>query len=58
MFHDILNRDIFFDNLKTTPSEDARNLIYNLLKKDPEQRIGTKSEEDIKNHPWFKDLDW
>lgn len=20
--------------------------------------MGTKNEDDIKNHPWFKDVDW
>lgn len=58
MFHDILNRELFFDNSKVQASEEAKSIIYNLLKKDPEQRLGSKNEDDIKNHPWFKDVDW
>ena len=58
MFSDILNRELFFDNSKVQASEEVKNLIYNLLKKDPEQRLGTKNEDDIKNLPWFKDIDW
>lgn len=33
----------------------ARDFVSKLLKKDPEERLGTP---DIRPHPWFKDLDW
>jgi hypothetical protein len=29
-----------------------------LLKKDPTKRIGAKDENEIKNHPWFADMNW
>lgn len=39
-------------------SKDAEDLILKLLIKDPEKRLGAKSKEEIKRHPFFKDLDW
>jgi len=56
-----------YDNiLATTPrfpaSIDpiARDLIERLLEKNPSKRLGslTGGVEDIKNHPWFKDVKW
>lgn len=35
MFHDILNRELFFDNSKVEASAEVKDLIKNLLKKDP-----------------------
>lgn len=58
MFQDIVNRELFFDNIKTDVSDQCKNLIFSLLKKDPMKRIGAKDELEIKNHPWFADLDW
>lgn len=29
-----------------------------LLIRDPEQRLGCSSFEDLMNHPWFRDIDW
>jgi serine/threonine protein kinase len=43
MFHDILNRELFFDNSKVNASPEVKDLIKNLLKKDPEKRLGAKS---------------
>ena len=37
-------------------SNQAIDLISCLLKKRPAQRLGTKNEEDIITHPWFKDI--
>lgn len=28
------------------------------MKKDPKERIGYENIEEIKNHSWFKDVDW
>ncbi|KAI5165935.1 hypothetical protein NEIRO02_0820 [Nematocida sp. AWRm79] len=39
-------------------SEPARSLIMGLLEKDPEKRLGTHSSTDIKNHEYFKNIDW
>lgn len=58
MFQDILNRELFFDSNKTEVSDQCKNLIFCLLKKDPTKRIGAKDENEIKNHPWFADINW
>lgn len=58
MFHDIVNRELFFDNTKADVSENCKNMIYTLLRKDPEKRLGSKNEDEIKLHPWFEDIDW
>ena len=34
------------------------NKLKGLLEKDPEKRIGVKNKNEIKNHIFFKDLDW
>lgn len=39
-------------------SDTLKNLLENLLKKDPSKRTGSSSPSEIKNHPWFKDVDW
>ena len=41
-------------------SAEASNLLTNLLKKKPEERIGCRSGgvAELKQHPWFKKIDW
>lgn len=58
MFNDIMNRELFFDNSKVEASPEAKDLIRNLLRKDPEKRIGSKNEDDIKKHPWFSSINF
>ena len=36
----------------------AIDLILNLLKKDPAQRLGARGGIEIKNHLWFRDINW
>jgi serine/threonine protein kinase len=36
----------------------ARDLLSRLLHRRPEERLGSRSIEDIKNHPFFNGLDW
>ena len=38
--------------------QNLRNLLESLLKKDPTQRLGHNSVEEVKSHPWFKDVNW
>ena len=49
---------IKFDNPKfpSNLSQNARNLIECLLKKDPAKRLGTTSK--VRDHPWFEDVNW
>ena len=39
-------------------SVESAKLINGLLIKKPEKRLGFKSINDIKYHPWFKKIDW
>ncbi len=43
MYKDIVDRELFFDNTKAEVSDNCKNLIYSLLKKDPLKRIGAKN---------------
>ena len=42
--------DYFSDNLK--------DLLSKLLGKEPKKRIGFKNKKELKNHPWFKNINW
>ena len=53
----ILKDDVIFPKI-TDVSPEAIDLIFKLLIKDPAKRLGTKSADEIKNHPWFKGTDW
>lgn len=46
----------FPDNI----SSEAKDLMQNLLKTKPSERIGNLKDgaADIKNHPWFKNIDF
>jgi len=40
-------------------SDNCKSLIVGLLNRDPKKRLGSKDDvEDIKSHPFFKDLSW
>ena len=39
-------------------SGELKDLLSKLLNKDPNKRIGLSSKVELKNHPWFKDIDW
>lgn len=60
------NREELFENIKKAQlklprslSEEAKHLITHLLKRDPAKRLGAQNDAaDIKNHPWFKDINW
>lgn len=39
-------------------SDNAKALLEGLLVRDPEKRLGTKGGTEVKNHPWFGDIDW
>ncbi|XP_073440834.1 microtubule-associated serine/threonine-protein kinase 3-like [Dendrobates tinctorius] len=45
-------------NYKRCPPREAKNLITDLLKKNPEQRLGTGGAFEIKDHPFMKKLDF
>ena len=39
-------------------SDDLKDLLSKLLCKDPNKRIGFKNKKEIKNHAWFKNINW
>ncbi|SMN18561.1 similar to Saccharomyces cerevisiae YFL033C RIM15 Glucose-repressible protein kinase involved in signal transduction during cell proliferation in response to nutrients [Maudiozyma saulgeensis] len=39
-------------------SKDAKDLITKLLVLDPTQRLGVNGAEEVKDHPYFKTIDW
>lgn len=39
-------------------SEDARDIINNLLQRKEENRLGHKNSQLVKKHPWFKEVNW
>jgi serine/threonine protein kinase len=39
-------------------SKHAASLLSGLLTKDPARRLGTRSIDDIKSHPFFASIDW
>jgi len=57
MFITITKKEVDFGTrIKISP--EAKSLILNLLKKNPNERLGTKGVQEIKDHPWFDDIDW
>jgi len=67
-FHYPLNsyREELFENIKNAPldipqyvSPIAKDIILRLLNRNPKKRLGTISgAEEIKKHPFFKNIDW
>ena len=55
MYKKILNDELLFPNDIDNITKD---LIKNLLNRDPNKRLGINGVEEIKNHEFFKDIDW
>jgi len=39
-------------------SEQAKSLLEGLLTREPEKRLGYNGGTEVRNHPWFADIDW
>ena len=39
-------------------SDELKDLIMKLLKRNPIERLGANGAWEIKSHPFFKDVDW
>lgn len=39
-------------------SGEAKDLMQSLLKKNPKDRLGSRSKEELLNHPFFRDINW
>lgn len=46
------------DELPEGWSENARDIINKLIQRKEEIRLGKSGPNEIKDHPWFKDVDW
>ncbi|KAF1334071.1 Agc/akt protein kinase, partial [Globisporangium splendens] len=57
MFHNILHRDVVFTQAF---SEDAKDLLSALLRRDPAKRLGSgpSGAQEIMDHPFFASIDW
>lgn len=57
MFHNILHRDVVFTQAF---SEDAKDLLSALLRRDPAKRLGSgpSGAQEIMDHPFFASTDW
>lgn len=64
VFQKILNHDIQWPNFSSPEEEaefvtpEAKDLIENLLRTDPSKRLGANGASEIKNHPYFKEINW
>lgn len=60
MFQNIENNQLTFpDESEIWLSPDCKDLLQRLLCKDPNKRLGSQGgSEEIKRHPFFKDVDW
>ncbi|KAK5823237.1 hypothetical protein F5H01DRAFT_333909, partial [Linnemannia elongata] len=58
VFENILSRDIDWMESELELSPEARDFMERLLCTDPEQRLGFNGAEEVKNHPFFKDINW
>ena len=54
-----------YDNIQQGPlqlpiamSENLKDLLKQLLKRIPTQRLGINGAQEIKEHPFFEDVDW
>jgi len=57
-FHNILHKDLTFPS-SIPVSLAAKQLIHGLLQRDPSSRLGSSAgANDIKQHPFFKDIYW
>ncbi|KAJ3434809.1 serine/threonine-protein kinase pkga-related [Anaeramoeba flamelloides] len=55
IFQNILDLEIEYDEYF---SPELKDFISKLLVTDPNKRLGTRGSSEIKNHPWFKGIDW
>jgi len=55
MYRKILQEELKFpDDIGVA----ARSLLSGLLMRDPSRRLGVNGAEEIKNHPFFAEIDW
>ncbi|KAL6517922.1 putative serine/threonine protein kinase ireh1 [Orobanche minor] len=58
IFENILNRKIPWPRVPDEMSPEAHDLIDRLLTEDPTQRLGAAGASEVKQHPFFRDINW
>ncbi|XP_054824042.1 probable serine/threonine protein kinase IREH1 isoform X2 [Prosopis cineraria] len=58
IFDNILNRNIPWPRVPEEMSPEAQDLIDRLLTEDPNQRLGARGASEVKQHIFFKDINW
>lgn len=58
VFENILSRNIDWHKDEIKLPEEAYDFMERLLTLDPEQRLGRNGPDEVRQHPFFKDLDW
>lgn len=58
IFDNILNRNIPWPRVPEEMSVEAQDLIDRLLTEDPNQRLGARGASEVKQHPFFRDINW
>ncbi|KAI9270330.1 hypothetical protein BDA99DRAFT_317544 [Phascolomyces articulosus] len=58
VFDNILSRRIDWHEDIVTFSPEARDFMESLMTLDPEKRLGSQGFEQVKNHPFFNDIEW
>eukprot|EP01132_Coremiostelium_polycephalum_P005912 gene5912-7361_t len=55
MYQRILNGEL---KIPSYISPEAKSLLEGLLTREVDKRLGSKGGNEVKNHPWFKNIDW
>ncbi|XP_009778794.1 probable serine/threonine protein kinase IREH1 [Nicotiana sylvestris] len=58
IFDNILNRKIPWPGVPDEMSAEAQDLIDQLLTEDPNLRLGASGASEVKQHPYFRDINW
>jgi len=58
IFDNILNRNIPWPRVPEEMSYEAQDLIDQLLTEDPQLRLGARGASEVKQHPFFRDINW
>ncbi|CAO3595486.1 unnamed protein product [Absidia cylindrospora] len=58
VFENILSRRIDWHEDSVTVSDHARDFMEKLMTLDPSKRLGANGPDEVKQHPFFKDIDW
>ncbi|KAI7853588.1 hypothetical protein BDC45DRAFT_148991 [Circinella umbellata] len=58
VFENILSRRIDWHEDVIEVSPEARDFMERLMTLDPEKRLGANGSDEVKNHPFFKNINW